>query len=119
MLKIAIVGRPNVGKSTLFNRLTNNHLSITSNKPGTTRDFREYDASIADIEFTLTDLAGYDFSSKDDLGLRINKTINKCIENSDLIIMMFDALNGITSEDQMFSKLIKKINKPTSVYKVY
>ncbi len=113
MLKIAIVGRPNVGKSTLFNRLTKNHLSITSDKPGTTRDYREYDASIADIEFTLTDLAGYDFSSKDDLGLRINKTINQCIENSDLIIMMFDALNGITSEDQKFSKLIKKINKPT------
>ena len=113
MLKIAIVGRPNVGKSTLFNRLTKNHLSITSDKPGTTRDFREYDASIADIEFTLTDLAGYDFNSKDDLVLRINKTINKCIENSDLIIMMFDALNGITSEDQKFSKLLKKINKPT------
>ena len=77
MLNIVIVGRPNVGKSTLFNRLIKKNLSIISEKAGTTRDYREFDAEIADIKFNLTDNAGFEFNQKNQLVSFINKSIYK------------------------------------------
>ena len=60
-MNIVIVGRPNVGKSTLFNRLINKKLSIVSEIQGTTRDYKEFETSIADLKFNITDLAGFEF----------------------------------------------------------
>ena len=65
MMNIVIVGRPNVGKSTLFNRLINKKLSIVSEIQGTTRDYKEFETSIADLKFKITDLAGFEFNFSD------------------------------------------------------
>ena len=94
MLNIVIVGRPNVGKSTLFNRLAKKNISIVSEVIGTTRDYREFETSIADLKFKITDLAGFEFNFKDELINSINDMIYGQIEKSNLIIMMFDASVG-------------------------
>ena len=94
MINIVIVGRPNVGKSTLFNRLINKRLSIVSEIEGTTRDYKEFETSIADLTFKITDLAGFEFDFKDDLINSINNMIYDQIEKASLIIMMFDANIG-------------------------
>ena len=112
MLNIVIVGRPNVGKSTLFNRLIKKDLSIVSKEAGTTRDYKEYEAEIADIKFKLTDLAGLDFSKKDKIIILVNKLIRKCIDDANIILMVIDANVGITSEDVKISELLRKTNKP-------
>ena len=111
MINIVIVGRPNVGKSTLFNRLINKRLSIVSEIEGTTRDYKEFKTSIADLKFKITDLAGFEFDLKDDLIKSINNIIYNRIEKASLIIMMFDANIGLTSEDIRISKFLKKYNK--------
>ena len=111
MLNIVIVGRPNVGKSTLFNRLAKKNISIVSEVTGTTRDYREFETSIADLKFKITDLAGFEFNFKDELINSINDMIYEQIEKSNLIIMMFDASVGITSDDMHISKFLKKEKK--------
>ena len=111
MLNIVIVGRPNVGKSTLFNRLAKKNISIVSEITGTTRDYREFETSIADLKFKITDLAGFEFNFKDELINSINDMIYEQIEKSNLIIMMFDASVGITSDDMHISKFLKKEKK--------
>ena len=110
-MNIVIVGRPNVGKSTLFNRLINKKLSIVSEIQGTTRDYKEFETSIADLKFKITDLAGFEFNFKDELIKSINNMIYDQIKKANLIIMMFDANIGITSEDTRISKFLKKYNK--------
>jgi GTP-binding protein len=110
-MNIVIVGRPNVGKSTLFNRLINKKLSIVSEIQGTTRDYREFETSIADLKFKITDLAGFEFNFKDELIKSINNMIYDQIKKANLIIMMFDANIGISSEDIRISKFLKKYNK--------
>ena len=112
MLKIAIVGRPNVGKSTLFNRLTGRNLALISEQAGTTMDFREHKASIAEIEFLLTDMAGVELSDKGDLSEKINEQIVNCINETDLVFLLFDVSVGITGEDIQFAKTLKKTKKP-------
>ena len=111
MLNIIIVGRPNVGKSTLFNRLIKKNLAVISEKAGTTRDYKEFEAEIADIKFNLTDQAGFEFDQKDKVISFINKSIYLNIEKADIIIMVFDSVVGITSEDKKISKILKKYNK--------
>ena len=105
MLNIVIVGRPNVGKSTLFNRLIKKDLSIVSKEAGTTRDYNEYEAEIADIKFKLTDLAGLDFSKKNKTLELVNKFIHKCIDRANIILMVIDANVGVTSDDVKISNL--------------
>ena len=112
MLNIVIAGRPNVGKSTLFNRLIKKDLSIVSEEAGTTRDYKEYEAEIADISFKLTDLAGLEFSKKDKIIGLVNKLIHRCIDKANIILMVIDANVGITSEDVKISNLLKKTSKP-------
>ena len=111
MLNIIIVGRPNVGKSTLFNRLIKKNLAVISEKAGTTRDYKEFEAEIADIKFNLTDQAGFEFDQKDKVISFINKSIYLNIEKADIIIMVFDSVVGVTSEDKKISKILKKYNK--------
>ena len=111
MMNIVIVGRPNVGKSTLFNRLINKKLSIVSEIEGTTRDYKDFETSIADLKFKITDLAGFEFDFKDELIKSINNMICDQIKKANLIIMLFDANIGITSEDTRISKFLKKYNK--------
>ena len=110
---VSIVGRPNVGKSTLFNRLTSSHKAITSSLFGTTRD-RNYGSCIWNgIEFNVIDTGGYIFDvSTDDIIKEINKQILLAVKESNLILFIVDCHDGLTDNDKLFSKLLHKTSKP-------
>lgn len=110
---VSIVGRPNVGKSTLFNRLTSSNKAITAPLLGTTRD-RNYGSCLWNgIEFYVIDTGGYNFDiSSDDIIKEINKHILLAIKESDLILFLVDCHDGLTDNDKLFAKLLHKTPKP-------
>ena len=111
--KIVIFGRPNVGKSTLFNRLVKRRAAIVANIPGVTRDNKSLRASLGDLDFLLYDTAGFDdFDEKNLLGKNILRNINKIINIADLIIFMLDAKTGIVPFDHSCAKVLRKIDCP-------
>ncbi len=111
MLKIAIIGRPNVGKSTLFNRLVGKRVAIVDKMPGVTRDRREGIASLFDIEFMIVDTAGIEINTKDGIILSMMKQTNYAMESSDVIVFMIDGREGIRAEDDSFSKIVRETDK--------
>lgn len=106
--RIAIVGRPNVGKSTLFNRLTGRQHAIVHDRPGVTRDRREALGRLAGLEFRLIDTAGLEESSQGSLEDRMRKQTEYAIANSDLTLLLFDARAGITEADVFFANAIRR-----------
>lgn len=113
MIKVAIIGRPNVGKSTLFNKLVKRNVAIVYDTAGTTRDVKEYVVKgYDDFEFTLLDTAGLEKAGKDTIADRMtNKTID-AIKSADLILFMIDAKTSVLPEDIYFANIVKKHNKP-------
>ncbi len=109
---IAIVGKPNVGKSTLFNRLTERRTAITSEIPGTTRDRLYGDCFWGKYEFILVDTAGIAPEEKDELKADIQNQIKIAVAEADLIIFLVDAGTGITQKDQRAAELLRKGQKP-------
>jgi GTP-binding protein len=108
---VAIVGRPNVGKSTFFNRMIQRREAIVDSTSGVTRD-RNYGKSFWNgKEFSLIDTGGYLIGSKDVFVKEIDKQVNLAIEESDLIIFMVDSESGITGMDQEVAKLLRKSEK--------
>ena len=108
---VAIVGRPNVGKSTFFNRMIQRREAIVDSISGVTRD-RNYGKSFWNgKEFSLIDTGGYLIGSKDVFVKEIDKQVNLAIEESDLIIFMVDSESGITGMDQEVAKLLRKSEK--------
>ncbi len=107
-ITVAIVGRPNVGKSTLFNRLVGKRLALVDDTPGVTRDRREGDGRIGDLEFTLVDTAGYEQARGDSLESRMRRQTETAISEADVILFMIDARAGITPLDQAFGALLRK-----------
>lgn len=105
---ISIVGRPNVGKSTLFNRLTGRQHAIVHDRPGVTRDRREGLGKLAGLEFRLIDTAGLEESSKGSLEDRMRRQTEYAIANSDLTLLLFDARSGITEADIFFANAIRR-----------
>lgn len=105
---ISIVGRPNVGKSTLFNRLTGRQHAIVHDRPGVTRDRREGLGKLAGLEFRLIDTAGLEESNKGSLEDRMRKQTEYAIANSDLTLLIFDARSGITEADIFFANAIRR-----------
>ena len=105
---IAIVGRPNVGKSTLFNRLTGRRQAIVDDQPGVTRDRREGQGRLAALEFTLIDTAGLEEAEIGSLQERMRRQTEKAINSADLTLMVFDAREGITPLDAFFANAIRK-----------
>jgi GTP-binding protein len=109
---VAVIGRPNVGKSTLFNRLTGKRLAIVDNSPGVTRDRREGAASIAGLHFTLIDTAGLDSSADDSLEARMHAQTEYAIKDADVALFMIDARAGVTPLDQHFAGWLHKHSIP-------
>lgn len=111
-LTVAIVGRPNVGKSTLFNRLVGKRLALVDDTPGVTRDRREGEGRIGELTFRLVDTAGYEDVTDNSLEARMRKQTEAAIEEADVIFFMIDARAGVTPLDQTFGSLLRKSNKP-------
>jgi GTP-binding protein len=109
---LALIGRPNVGKSTLFNRLTGKPHALVHDAPGVTRDRREGAASIADLQFSVMDTAGIDEAEKGSLQSRMTAQTMRASQDADVILMMVDGKAGITPVDEQFAKLLRKSKKP-------
>jgi len=107
---IAIVGRPNVGKSTLFNRITRSRDALVDNFPGVTRDRHYGDASWNDIEFTLVDTGG--FTEGDDFAEQIRFQVHQAIADADVIIILLDGKEGVSPFDQDVIDILRTVDKP-------
>ncbi len=110
---VAIVGRPNVGKSTLFNRLAGKRLAIVNGQPGVTRDRREGEARLGDLNFTVIDTAGLDEASANSLEARMLAQTERALADADLALMLIDARAGLTPLDEHFAHWLRR--KPTPV----
>ena len=107
---LAIVGRPNVGKSTLFNRLVGKRLALVDNQPGVTRDLREGEARLGDLRFTVIDSAGLEEVSDQSLRGRMRRLTERAVELADACLFVIDARVGITPTDQVFADILRKKN---------
>ena len=105
---LAIVGRPNVGKSTLFNRLVGKRLALVDNQPGVTRDLREGAARLGDLRFTVIDTAGLEEVSDDSLQGRMRRLTERAVDMADICLFMIDARAGVTPTDQVFAEILRK-----------
>ncbi|MFS2317941.1 ribosome biogenesis GTPase Der [Maricaulis sp. D1M11] len=110
--RIAVVGRPNVGKSTLFNRLAGKPLAIVDDRPGVTRDRREARGKLGDMPVLLIDTAGYDDSEKDGLDAEMRRQTEMALEDADLCLLLIDARAGVTPLDETFADVIRRAGKP-------
>ncbi|MCV2865863.1 ribosome biogenesis GTPase Der [Defluviimonas sp. WL0075] len=107
---LAIVGRPNVGKSTLFNRLVGKRLALVDDQPGVTRDLREGDARLGPLRFIAIDTAGLEDARDDSLQGRMRRLTERAVEMADICLFVVDARAGITPTDQIFAEILRRKN---------
>ena len=108
---VAIVGRPNVGKSTLFNRIVGKRISIVNDEPGVTRDRIFYRANWQDNNFILVDTGGLDFENQDEISVNIVKQAKIAIEMADVIVFVVDGRQGLTASDREVVEVLRKSKK--------
>lgn len=111
-ITVAIIGRPNVGKSTLFNRLVGRRIALVDDTPGVTRDRREGDGRIAGLSFRVIDTAGLEDKTDDSLEARMRAQTEQALDDADLIFLMIDARAGLTPMDEHFADWVRHRDKP-------
>ena len=111
-LKVAIIGRPNVGKSTLFNRLVGRKLALVDDTPGVTRDRRLGDARLGDLEFEVIDTAGLEDAAADTLQSRMQSQTEAAIAEADVVLFVMDARSGVMPDDRHFAQAARRSGKP-------
>jgi GTP-binding protein len=109
---VAIVGRPNVGKSTLFNRLVGKKLALVDDRPGVTRDRREGDARLGDLSFRIIDTAGLEEADESSLLGRMRAQTETAIAEADVVLFLIDARAGLLPADRPFAELARRSGKP-------
>ncbi len=109
---VAILGRPNVGKSTLFNRLVGSRAALVDNTPGLTRDRREGAARIADLDFRAIDTAGLEEAAPDSLAGRMQAQTERALADADVALLVIDAREGLNEDDRHFADWLRRSGKP-------
>ena len=109
---VAVLGRPNVGKSTLFNRLVGRRLALVDNTPGVTRDRREGEGRIADLTFRVVDTAGLEEAASGSLAGRMQQQTERALADADVALLVIDAREGITAADRHFADWLRRSGKP-------
>ncbi|MBO5713404.1 MAG: ribosome biogenesis GTPase Der, partial [Clostridia bacterium] len=109
---VAVVGRPNVGKSTFFNKITGKKISIVEDRPGVTRDRIYCDAEWCGKQFTLIDTGGIEIKSQDEMWQHIKRQAEIAVETADVIIFMCDVKGGLTASDNEVAEMLRRSNKP-------
>ena len=112
---VAIVGRPNVGKSTLFNRLVGRRVALVDDRPGVTRDRREGEAQLMGLEFTIMDTAGYEDEDPLSLPGRMRQQTEAAVRDADVALFLYDAREGLTSLDEEIGRWLRSENTPVIV----
>jgi GTP-binding protein len=115
MFRVAIVGRPNVGKSTLFNRLVGRRKALVHDTPGVTRDRREAEAQLGDLRFTAIDTAGLDEAPKQSLAARMRDQTGRALADADVVLFVLDGRAGVTGIDRHFANWLRKAGRAVIV----